>query len=255
MDKPNLINDISNKAFDKYKLVNIPERKDGFELIGGDIEKFLNIFIYPYSTLIWILFGLVIFLFIDAIVRDSNQKKKQKKIEQFNDISGSMDAILGSDLDELQYNPQVTMNPTQPLERQNQPSVQFSQNIPLNLGNGLVGMNEQNFPSFPNQTLNTVQQNPNPLHSNMGLDYQTGLRNNYTNAQDTDIVNPFGWANDINSNTKDFTQFNVDQNQDILQRYTNYEDSMKEEIAKQLKLGPNFLDNMAEPDLLPPYAE
>lgn len=255
MDKPNLINDISNKVFDKYKLVNIPERKDGFKLIGGDIEKFLSTFIYPYSTLIWILIGLVVFLFIDAIVRDSKKKKKQKKVEQFKDISGSMDAILGSDLDELQYNPQVTMNPTQPLEMQERPQVQFPQNIPLNLGNGLVGMNEQNFPNYPNQTITAVQQNPNALHSNMGLDYQTGLRNNYSNAQDTNIVNPFGWANDINSKTKDFTQFNVDQNQNIIKRYTNYENSIKDEIGKQIKLGPNFLDDMAEPDLLPPYAE
>ena len=255
MDKPNLINDISNKAFDKYKLVNVPEIKDGFKLIKGDINNFLYTFIYPYSTLIWILIGLIVFLFIDNIIRDTKHKKKQKKVEQFKDISGSMDAILGSDLDELQYNPQVTMNPSQPLEMQQRPLVQFAQNIPLNLGNGLVGMNEQNFPSYPNQTFHSVQQNPNSLHTNNGLDYQTGLRNNYANAQDTDIINPFGWANDVNSNTKDFTQFNVDQNQNILQRYTNYENSMKEEIAKQLKLGPEFLDNMAEPDLLPPYSE
>lgn len=260
MNQPNLINDVSDKVFDKYKLVNIPQRKDGFELIGGDISRFISTYISPYSTLIWVLIGLIFFFFIDAVVKDAKLKRKQKKIEQFKDIKGSMEAILSSDLDELQYNPQHTMNPTIPLNMQERPIVRFPNDIPLNVGGQFQYINDTDFPEFPNETLNTIDQYPGNLvyglnNNNGRLDYQTGLRNNYYDAQDTNIVNPYGWANDFNSSTKDFIQGNVDINQDILKRYGNYEEQMKEELMKSMHMGPEFLDNSPEFDLMPPYAQ
>lgn len=157
------------------------------------------------------------------------------------------------------HDSQPSFNPTQSVASQYEPVNYPPEPIPMNIpGKGIVpvknyfGDRPKPFP--PTTKFDYDYDN---VHDYPNLSYYSGTHNTYGGDQtknQSSFVNPLGFSTQFNQTTGEFVNQMTDANQRNLYDYQTIIDSMNKGFTNSLTIGPNGLDDSAEPEMDPPYA-
>lgn len=253
----------------KPDLVGPKVKKSVFKIIkmGGNVnstisDKISSIFESLYKDYISeykLIFVIIVFIIIFLLYRYYNKEKadKIKKEEKFSaDEQRIINQIMNEQTADIKYDTQPSFNPLYSVNEQQQDNVNYPpEELPVNVpGKGIIFTKNlyNNYPAaYPN--LEVPNYDYNAVYKYPSRSYYSGTYDTYKNAQDTNIINPFGWSNNFNSNTGAFVSGMTDANKQNVLDYQTMLDTMEAGLINGLKVGPDHLKDVPEVD--PPYAD
>jgi len=194
---------------------------------------------------------LIILTIICLVYRYYNKPQSAEKFTQNKD-KNLLKEIEEYQLNKLRYDNPPAMNPLDSIE-DNEDLIYYPPDpLPVNIpGKGLQYSRDiYNTPTKPNP-LNHVNYNHKNVYENPSRQYHTGTYNTYQNAQDTDILNPYNWSNNFNTNTGNFVGPMTDQNNKVLTDYQSIVDNTNNNLTANLG---NFHNNFGS-NIDLPYAD
>ena len=256
--RPNLIGPVMRSTVCKVsKSPNINNTVS--DKITQYFSNIYNDYIVDHKLIIFIIIIFISFLIYRYYETKNKKNNNEKKKESFS----NQDYNLLKDIKEyqtrhLKYDTQPNQNPLYSTESQkdnvqvNYPPSPLPVNIP---GDGFV-YTRNLYPdpeSYP--PMNNSNYNYNNVYENPSRSYYNGTYNTYQAAQDTNIVNPFGWSNNFNTNTGRFVGPMTETNRQNLMDYQTILDNKNGNLIDSLKFGPKYIDtNAPDYDMEPPYA-
>jgi hypothetical protein len=250
--RPNLILPEFKKSV--YKLVKKNSTNSTIsEKISNMMYEFYKSYIESNRVMVTVIILVVIFL----LYRYYNKEDQQNKKEQFTPEEYKiLDQIQSSQTAHLRYDKQPSFNPLYPVNPQHEKVYYPPDPLPINIPkSGIVyARNLYEDPSnFEN--LNPPNYDYNSVYDNSSRSYYNGTYNTYKNAQDTNIINPYGYLNNFNTSTGDFIGQSTYANQKNLVDYQSILDNVNGNLNDALKIGPHHL-NTDYPELTmePPYS-
>jgi hypothetical protein len=182
---------------------------------------------------------------------------KNKKQESF----ANQDYNLLKDIKEyqtrhLKYDTQPVMNPTQSVESQKEEVYYPPDPLPVNIPDTGFVYSRNLYPDPPAYpSINNSNYNHNNVYENSSRSYYNGTYNTYQNAKDTDIINPYGWSNNFNTNTGSFVGNMTEENRQVMSDYQAIMDNNNSNLTDALKYGNKYIEaNTQGYNLEPPYA-
>ena len=149
------------------------------------------------------------------------------------------------------------MNPTVPYIQQEDNFIVHHppDPLPINIPNSGFIYTRNLYPDPPPFTqMNDTDYDHDNVYSYPSNSYYNGTHNTYQNAQDTDIINPYGWSNNFNTNTGNFVGNMTTANQQNVADYQTIVDNMKGNLIDSLKVGPYSNPSIYDNQIDPPYA-
>jgi len=205
---------------------------------------------------------IIIAIFVAFLIyRYYETKNKKEAVKSKAEYFSNQDYNLIKDIKEyqtrhLKYDTQPVMNPTQSTDEQKEKVYYPPDPLPINIpGDGFVYT--RNIYQEPKSytPINYSNYNYNNVYENPSRSYYHGTYNTYQNAQDTNIVNPFGWSNNFNTNTGNFIGGMTNDNREVMSDYQTILDNKNSNLIDALKSGPHYIDsNAPDYDMEPPYA-
>lgn len=195
------------------------------------------------------------------IYRYYNKTPVKKPLEGFNltDSECNKDKNLLKEIEEYQinkmrYDNPPAMNPLNSIADDNDLIYYPPDPLPINIpGDGMVYARD----IYDNQPkanpINHVKYDYNNVYKNPSRQYYTGSYNTYQNAKDTDIINPYGWSNNFNTNAGKFVGPMTDKNNQVLVDYQSTLDNTNNNLTGALNYGSNKSE-YAFAGIDPPYA-
>jgi hypothetical protein len=181
----------------------------------------------------------------------NTQPKKKSFKEQLDDVN--KESHFEPTLQQPSFNRLIPVN--QQAQYVNYPPGPALINIP---GVGTVD-GKQYYP-YPKQyqNLNAPQVNYDTVYNNKSLSYYSGTVSPYIDNQHGmnnvgQIVNPYGWPTNFNETTGNFVDQMTEANKQNVMDYQTLIDNLNNNLTENLKIGPDFLDQVKEID--PPYAD
>lgn len=268
--KPNLVGQKIKKSV--YKIMK--KKSDNITIsdkISNMMSSFYNNYIKENKPITFFLLFTIIFL----MYRYYNKKRDDeiKKIMnnenfRYDGVEDKiMNGILKDQTSHLKYDTQPTVDRLQSVNTQAEKVYYTPDPIRIDLPstekqgpknedrvNTVYARNIYADPR-PFQNLNIPDYNYNNVYLNPQRSYYTGTFNPYENAQDTNIVNPFGFSTKFNTTTGNFIGGMTQANKQNVIDYQSILDNMNANLINSLKLGPKYLDiNSPELEMEPPYA-
>jgi hypothetical protein len=225
--------------------------------ISDKISLMLTDFYKDYISENKTIFIIVVLIVLFLLYRYYNKEKQKNKdyTEKFTiDEQNIIDNIMNDQTSHLKLDTQPSFNNLQSVNDQHEDINYPPMPIPLNIPNkGIVyTKNPYTYPSPPTN-LNNPNYDYNDVYKNKSRSYYSGTHNPYKNAQDTDIVNPYGWSNRFNTDTGAFITNMTDANNQNIIDYQTVLDNMEGNLIDGLKLGPRHLNDV--PEMEPPYSD
>lgn len=249
--EPNLIGPRIKKTINK-----IIKKKSNSNTISDKISNMVTNFYKEYISDHKILVFIFVVSFIILLNRYYSKKNRKNDNVKTNKEAFSeeeqkiFNEIMNIQPSNLRYDTQPTFNVLESVNKQHEPVNYLPDHIPLNMPNKDIVY------SKPFENLNNPNYDYNNVYTNPSLSYYSGTHDTYKNAQDTDIINPLGWATDFNSSTGNYVNQMTTANKQNLIDYQTLIDNMQAELSGSLKYGPDYLnpDNL-EPEIEAPYAD
>lgn len=185
----------------------------------------------------------------DRVPNDEKEKfsPEEKKI---------INEIMNEQTSHLKYDEQPSFNPLYSVNEQQKQNVNYPpEELPVNIpGRGIEYTKSlyDNYPS-PYQNLNVPQYDYGSVYDNPRRSYYSGTFKPYMNAVDTNIINPFDWSNNFNTNTGYFVNGMNNANVQNVIDYKTMMNNMQGSLVDGLKVGPEYLNEI--PEVEPPYAD
>lgn len=209
-----------------------------------------NDYIMEHKIAIFILVAFIGFL----IYRYYNKKETTTTKESFSgEDTNLIKEIREYQTKHLQFDNPPEMNPTQPASQQEDLILYPPDPLPINIpSRGIVysrdiyGNKQQPFDQLNNAPY--IHDNVYTYPSNS---YYSGAYNTYQNAQDTDIINPYDWSNNFNTNSGDFVGGMTNSNMQNMINYQTIQDNKENNLINALRFGANAPDYGIDP----PYAQ
>lgn len=225
--------------------------------ISSLIESIYKDYISEYKLIVVIMVVIVIFLLYRYYSKDKTAKVKQEEKEKFSpEEERIINQIMNEQTADLKYDKQPSFNPLYSVNEQQKDNVNYPpEPLPINLpGKGIV-MTQNPYNNYPAeyQNLNTPIYDYNAVYKYPNRSYYSGTYDTYKGAQDTSIINPFGWSNDFNTNTGAFVSGMTGANRQNVVDYQTMLDTMEANLIDGLRVGPDHLADVPEVD--PPYAD
>ena len=252
--KPNLIGPIMKSTV--IKIVKKPNVNNTVsDKVTTYVSNIYDQYIAENKMIVLILILLTIFLvyrYYDTKNKKENQEKETFSNQDYNLIKDIKDYQTRH----LRYDTQPVMNPTksESVQREN---VNYPPDpLPVNIPNtGFVYTRNlyENPPAY--EPINFTNYNHDNVYENPSRSYYNGTYNTYQDAQDTNIVNPYGWSNNFNTNTGNFVGGMTEANRQNLYNYQAVTDNENKNLVDALKYGPKYVNpSSLENDMEPPYA-
>jgi|688.fasta_scaffold597670_2 hypothetical protein len=236
MKKPNINNTVSDK-------------------VTSYISKFYKDYIVDNKIIISVILIFVIFL---AYRYYNKQNIKTIKKEKFtaSENKNLFKEIMEYQTKHLKHDNPPSMNPLESPNDDKDEVLYPPDPLPVNIpGSGIVYSRNIYEKPQSNQPFNNTNYNYNNVYENSSRSYHNGTYDTYQNAQDTDIINPFGWSNNFNTNMSNFISPMTNMNNQVSIDYQSILDNMQGNLTDSLKLGPKFIDvNTPDFGMEPPYA-
>lgn len=240
--QPNLIGPIM-----KTTVCKIIKKDVVNNTISDKISKFMSDFYKSYimdNKLI--IFAIIIFI-IFLIYRYHN-KKPEKRKEKFTE----KETTLLKEIEDYQMQcpkySQIVMNPTMAADEQKDDIHYPADPLPINIPNSGIVYARDIYPKQPPFTqLNNVDYDHNNVYEYPSNSYYDGTYNTYKNAKDTDIINPYSWSNNFNTNTGNFVRPMTNGNNQNMIDYQTIIDNKQGNLIDGLEIGPRWNANKIEP--------
>lgn len=251
--QPNLILPKMKKTV--YKIIKkAPNHLTVSEKVSNMMSEYYNSYIEPNKVVIFIALIIVLFL----VYRYYNRTNTKDSVEKFSsDEYNLLKDITDTQTAHLRYDSQPTLNPLLPISIQQEPVYYPPDPLPVNIPDaGTVYTRNIYEDPGPYPPLNMpIDYDYNNVYKNSSRSYYNGTYNTYQNAQDTDIINPYGYLNNFNTSTGDFIGQMTEANNQNLTDYQSILDNTQGNLYDSLKIGPNYLNsNIPESTMDPPYA-
>lgn len=220
------------------------------------VSRLYQDYIVENKIVLFILAVFVGFLIYRYYNKNQTKEKKETKEKFSNEESSLMKEIRQYQTQHLQYDNPPSMNPTEPPSQQEDEVFYPPDPLPINIpGSGFVySRNIYNQPTkFPE--FNNAPYDHNNVYNYPSNSFYNGTYNTYQGAQNTDIVNPFGWSNQFNTNSGGFVNPMTNLNMENMIDYQTILDNNNNNLTNALKLGPKYINaNAPEYGMDPPYA-
>lgn len=229
MNRPDLTINKYNNDFNisNNNIISGGEPIDGFNELNKNIKWFYDNFIQPNTTTISIITILIIFLIIKYYISKVQKENIKIKKEQFSNIDDELDLLIDDHHTDNYHinNQQHTFNPYNP--QNNKDIIQHPQ-MPLRLNDDLVVPSNHSIANHNMMPAGNINQHGN-------RDYMIGMNNPYQGAEDTQILNPYGWNNDFNTSTNRFTSDNA-----YMNNYMQHQMDENNHLLRELMYGNNY---------------
>jgi large-conductance mechanosensitive channel len=204
--KPDLVGPKVRKSVYKIMKTDIDNTTIS-DRISSMMTNFYKDYISEYKLFFFFVVAMVVFLLYRYYTKERKAKTGEDRQEKFTvEEQKIMDNIMNTQTAHLKLDTQPSFNPLKPVNDQhedvNYPPDPLAVNLPdkgLIYTKNLYGDYPPQFDNLnkPNYDYNTVYTSPN-------RSYYSGTHNPYENAQDTNIINPYGWSNRFNTDTGAF---------------------------------------------------
>jgi len=156
----------------------------------------------------------------------------------------------------LRYDTQPSFNPLYPVDDQRQHVYYPPDPLPVNIPDvGTVYTRNLYDDPQPYSPINSAMYDYGNVYKDASRSYYNGTYNTYADAQDTEIVNPYGYSNNFNTTTGRFIKGMTADNDKVVTDYQTILDNMETSLRNSLKIGPEYLDvNGPELTMEPPYS-
>ncbi len=254
--KPDLVGPKVRKSVYKIMKTDIDNATIS-DRISSMITNFYKDYISEHKLLFFFAVSIIVFLLYRYYTKEKlkTQVNKEETKEKFTvEEQKIIDDIMINQTSHLKLDTQPSFNRLESVNEQhedvNYPPMPIALNIP---DKGLVyTKNPYAYPT-PFKNLNNPDYDYNDVYTKKSRAYYSGTYNPYENAQDTNIVNPFGWSNRFNTDTGAFITGMTDANKQNIIDYQAILDNMEGTLIDGLKLGPQHLNEV--PEMEPPYAD
>lgn len=239
--QPNLVGPVMKETVYKVMKSN-PTNNTVSDKVVCHITYFCKTYILENILIILIILCLVIFLMhrysmsktikAERFNGENNLYKNNEDIEykEKNKERNLYKEITDYQTRHLRYDDPPHMNPLMtPDDRNNQVNYAPDEKLINIPGVGLVDPKLLH-PPKSNVPLNNVNYDYNNVYTNPSLSYYNGTYNTYSNAQDTDAINPYNWSNNFNTNTGAFVSPMTELNNKNLVDYQNILDNMNDNL-------------------------
>lgn len=258
--QPNLIGPIM-----KSTVCKIMKKPAINNTVSDKITTYLSEFYKDYIVDNKIIIMVIIIFISFLIYRYYETKTKNSKVSNKQKESFSTEVIGGNNLlkelqeyqlSHLKYDNPPAMNPLDSPDDEKDEIHYPPDPLPINIpGTGFVYSRDiydkpKSFTPF-----NNTNYDYNNVYTNPSRAYHAGTYDTYKNAQDTNIINPYEWSNNFNTNSGNFVSPMTNMNHQVTLDYQTILDNTNENLINSLKLGPKFINsNSPEYGMDPPYA-
>lgn len=227
--QPNLIGPVMKSTICKIMKQKPVNNTVSDKVISG-VTNFYNNYIIENIVLVLIIICIVTFLIYRYNVV---QSKKEKFINTNNQLNNdSFKDITDYQTRHLRYSTQPHMNPINTPDNEKNPVNYVPDEQHINIpGVGLIDPKLLH-PPKSNQPFNNADYDYNNVYNNPSLAYYNGTYNTYQNATDSDIIHPYSWSNEFNTNTGSFVGPMTDLNNQNLVDYQNILDNMNNNLKQ-----------------------
>lgn len=211
---------------------------------------------------------LIIVIFVAFLVyRYYNAKTKTKKISNVDSKEffsseaqkrkNLLEELQDYQISHLKYDNPPAMNPLDSPDDDKDDIYYPPDPLPINIpGTGFVYTRNIYDQPKPYTSFNHVDYDYNNVYTNPSRSYYSGTYDTYQNARDTNIINPYDWSNNFNTNTGNFVSPMANMNNQVTADYQSILDNTNANLVNALKLGPKFIDlNKPDYEMEPPYAQ
>lgn len=258
--QPNLIGPIM-----KSTVCKIMKKPTINNTVSDKVTTYLSEFYKDYVIDNKIVICIILMFLLFLVYRYYNNKTKKideiaKSKENFSSEAEERKNLLKEfedyQIKHLRYSNPPAMNPLDSPDDQKDDVFYPPDPLPINIpGTGFVYSRNIYDQPKSNVPLNNVNYDYNNVYSNPSRSYNNGTYDTYQNAQDTNIINPYSWSNNFNTNTGNFVSPMTNMNNQVTIDYQSILDNTNENLVNSLKLGPKFIDsNAPEYNMEPPYA-
>jgi len=246
--KPNLINnDIKRKVYKIIKKKSISKYTIS--------EKISNLMSYMYKHYIQENKGLVIIIVIIILFLVYRYYNKSSITERYSNAN-VLDDITKALTKHLVYDTQPSFNRLQSVDEQAEKINYPPGPLPINLSGDKVVLAKDLYKVDKFPTMNTPKYNYDNVYTDPSRSYYTGTYNTYDQAQDTDILNPYGYPNNFNTSTGKFITQMTDKNKKNIMDFQGVIDNRDNNLKAGLLYGMQAI-NYDDPclNIKPPYSE
>ncbi len=246
--KPNLINnDIKKKVY------NIIKKKTTSKYTIS--EKISNLMSYMYKHFIQENRGIVILIVIISLFLVYRYYNKSPRKENYVN-STVLDDITNTITRHLKYDTQPSFDRLQSVDHQVEKVNYPPDPLPINLSGDKVVLAKDLYKTDKFPTLNSPKYDYNNVYTDPSRSYYAGTYNTYEQAQDTNILNPYGYPNDFNTSTGKFVTQMTDKNQQNVINFQNVIDNRDHNLREGLLHGGQHI-RYDDPclNIKPPYSE
>lgn len=247
-EQPNLIGNVMKETI--YNVVKKPKVNNTVsDKIANMLSVFYKEYIMEYKLVIFIIILVIGFL----VFRYYNKKNKEKFANQ--------DYNLLKDIEDYQTKNMIaTAIPLESIEpdevNKKQDNIRYPPDpLPVNIpGEGIVYTRNLYDDPKPFAPLNSVEYNYNNVYTYPSRSYYSGTYDTYKDAQDTLIMNPYGWPNTFNTQVGDFIGKMTESNQRVLADYNTIIDTSRANMLNGLKGNPTNDGDVGEYTMEPPFS-
>jgi hypothetical protein len=241
--KPNLIGPLMTNTVN-----DISQKPVNGNTISDKVSGVFTAFYDNYIKDFIIIWSIVIIVFVFLIYRYNSIKDKPKREDR--------EPFMYEDqVSHLLHNDQPSINPLYSVRSQEQNHKVYYPPDPLPIsipGSGMVYARDIYNEPKVSDNLNSPNYDYNAVYKYPSRTYYNGTLNTYENAQDTNIVNPYGWSNAFNTTTGNFVTQMTGMNNDNVTNYRRILDNTSDNLTESLKIGPKYLDSY---NIEPPYSD
>lgn len=250
--KPDLVGPMVKKSV--YKIM---KKEIDNNTISDRISKLLTDFYKDYIKEYKLIVFLIIIFVVFLLYRYYNKEEKEEVKEKFTkEEQKIIDEIFNSQTKHLTYDSQPSFNRLESVNGQQEYVNYPPDPIPINIPDQGIKYTKSLYDySKQFDNLNNPDYDYNNVYEYPSRSYYTGTYNTYQDAEDTDIVNPYGWSNEFNTNAGKFVSSMTDANRQNIVDYQTIVDNMNGDLQDSLKIGPKYLDETLAPEMDPPYAD
>lgn len=253
--QPNLVGPIMKLTVNKVTKLQ-PSNNTISDKITTYINDFYNNYIAENKMIVVVLLLVTIYLIYRYYAVKEKKPIITEKFDSNDDEKNLMKDIMEYQTRHLRYDNPPSMNPTQPLEDQEDDVFYPPDPLPVRLPKeGIVYTRDiyESPPKYPQ--MNHTNYDHDNVYKENSRSYYDGTYNTYQNAKDTNIVNPYGWSNNFNTNTGQFVTGMTNTNTQVMNEYQTGIDNKNGNLINSLNYGTEFINaNKPGYDIDPPYA-
>lgn len=227
--------------------------------IAKAISDFYESYIQEHIFITIILLAIGAFLLYRYYNKSSEFSEEQRKQEGFsNEESNILKDITTTQTAHLRYDTQPTMNPLFPVDEQHEPVYYPPEPLPINIPkNGIVYTRNLYDEPKQDEPINVARAyNYNNVYEQPSRSYYTGGYNTYQNAEDTNIINPFGYPVNFNTSTGSFVAGSTRRNEQNLMDYQSILDNTQGNLLDSVRNTGGIIDVAgSQLEIDPPYVE